>query len=58
MVDNEYTYNGNRFSDEEMALVDELIENRIPLPEVINADTLSEALEATRSSDYLSFIRR
>ena len=56
MVDNDHIYSENQLSAVETALVDELILNRIPLPEIVNEDTLKEALDATKSSDYLSFI--
>ena len=36
-----------------MALVDELITNRIPLPELISVETLQAALDASMSPEQL-----
>ena len=44
-------------SDEEKALVDELITNRIPLPGVLNIETLQAALDASRTPAQIEFVR-
>ena len=50
-------YKFEQLSEQEMALVDELVTNRIPLPEIINIETLQAALDVSLSPGQLEMAR-